>query len=157
MSIRVAMYWSAPWDGLKGLILRHCGKLNSTHAGKLRQPQQALLLVQCGCRSTRAAVLLVYCGSRTAATYLDVGAGHSTRATTFRLVYCGELVYCGKLVYWGELMYCGTYTVARQFTLGCRNQSAFIGSLYRNVIAIKKFVSIYKSSNINIFFCFYLF
>ena len=107
MSLRVAMYWSALWDGLKGLKLQRCGKLNSTHVGKLWQPQQALLLV--------------YCGSRTAATYLDVGAGHSTRATTFRLVYCGELVYCGKLVYWGELMYCGTYTVARQFTLGCRN------------------------------------
>ena len=29
-------------DGIKGLILWRCGKLNSTHHGKLRQPQPAL-------------------------------------------------------------------------------------------------------------------
>ena len=58
--------WGMVQEGL------YCGNLNSTHAGKLRQPQQALLPVYFGCHSTRAAVqeiffLLVYCGSCTGA------------------------------------------------------------------------------------------
>ena len=38
-------------EGIKGLILRRCGNLNSTHPSKLRQSQQALLIVHCGCRN----------------------------------------------------------------------------------------------------------
>ena len=48
------------WEGIKGLILRHCGKLNSTHPGKLLQLQQAtdraFRLLHCGCRNAWAAV-----------------------------------------------------------------------------------------------------
>ena len=40
------------WEGIKGLILRHCGKLNSTHPGELQQPQ----IVHCGCRNAQAAM-----------------------------------------------------------------------------------------------------
>ena len=44
------------WEGIKGLILRHCGKLNFTYHGKLRPPQymrysfipSVLWLVYCG-------------------------------------------------------------------------------------------------------------
>ena len=58
-------------EGIKGHILRHCGKLNSTHPGELRKPQctrwnvvyPALRLVHCGsyiqiwsCRNAQAAM-----------------------------------------------------------------------------------------------------
>ena len=41
------------WEGKKGLILWRWGKLNSTHSGKLQQPQQVLIM-HCGCRNARA-------------------------------------------------------------------------------------------------------
>ena len=64
-------------EGIKGLKLRSCGKLNSTHPGKLRQPQQ-VLIVHCGCCNARAAAIhkvdvvarvlrLLHCGSCIAA------------------------------------------------------------------------------------------
>ena len=82
--------WYFFCEGIKGLILGHCGKLNSTHPGKLRQPQQpqqpqqSLLIVHCGskiffegsCSNVRAAAMhkmegssrtlrqLVHCGSK---------------------------------------------------------------------------------------------
>ena len=40
------------WEGMKGHILRHCGKLNSTHPGERRQPQ----IMHYSCRNARAAV-----------------------------------------------------------------------------------------------------
>ena len=55
------------WDGLKGLILRRCGKLNSTHTGKLQ-------LLQYMSRST-----------------WDTFYPSCTTACVLRLMYCSDL------------------------------------------------------------------
>ena len=75
-------------DGIKGLQLRHCGKLNSTHHGKL----QCRSRLYCGAtvhepqltRESRV-LRLVYCGS-----YISRAAVHE-RLFFFYLVYCGTL------------------------------------------------------------------
>ena len=64
-------------EGIKGLILRHCGKQNFIYHGKLRLPQHTR------CRSTRDIIphvlRLMYCGSCAAVTYLQIHSCRSTR------------------------------------------------------------------------------
>ena len=131
----VKLYRTFLGDRIKGLKLRHFGKLNFTYHGKLQ------------CHSRRAAVdkgkkSLVYCGSCTAAiaALYDLGAYlggcRSRRATVnerlfpplctaarvLRLMYCGSYIFEGSIATVDEpqntsrstqgrkksLVYCGT-------------------------------------------------
>ena len=71
-------------DGIKGLQLRHCGKLNSTYHGKLR------------CRSTRAAIheRYIYIGRKK------------------YLVYCGSYIFEGSIAAVHEILFSSSCTVA---------------------------------------------
>ena len=75
-------------DGIKGLILRRCGKLKSTHPGKLPPPQ----IVHYGCLNALAAMHEMNIPSH-AKFESSVAAMHEPQCTrgTFHLVHCGVL------------------------------------------------------------------
>ena len=74
------------WDGIKGLQLRRCGKLNSTHPGKLWRSTQDTFYPLCTAVAKKES--LMYCGaSCTAAAAVD--KPQYTRDSFFYLVYCG--------------------------------------------------------------------
>ena len=81
---------------------RICGMVNSTHAGKLEQPQQALLLVYFGCRSTRDTFIFQFTG-RSSMQYTSWNvvacvlrqARLWQRARVLGHVYCGAAVHVG--------------------------------------------------------------